>query len=120
MKEAQFRIKYEGENDEYHQLDAVLLSQALITFGEMGRIAYREMHPIETHTLDIKVQALEARSFEIALEAVIPALEHLYSQFVGLFNKSDAQALATGGNYRRGNCGGIQAYQTVSRSAAQS
>lgn len=95
VKEAQFRIKYEGEDDGYHQLDAALLSQALMAFSEMGRIAYREMNPLETHTLEVKVQALEAGSFEIALETVVPAIEHIYEQVVGLFNRSDVQAAAT-------------------------
>lgn len=94
---AQFRIEYQGVEDDYHDLDAALLSQALMGLSEMGRVAYRITNPTETHTLNVKVQALEAGSFEIALEAVVPALEHLYGQVVGIFNRPDAQAVATAG-----------------------
>lgn len=92
VKKAQFLIKYEGLEDNYHELDAALLSRALMAFSEMGRIAYREAHPEDTHTLNVKVQALQAGSFEVALEASVPAIEHLYGQVVGLFNKPDAIA----------------------------
>ena len=93
--DAQFRIKYEGEDEHYHELDAALLSQALMGFSEMGRIAYRITYPEETHTLNVRVKALEAGSFEVALEAIVPPLEHLYGQLVGLFNRDDMQALHT-------------------------
>lgn len=92
--ETQFRVKYDGDDESYHELDAALLSQALMGFSEMGRIAYRIAYPEETHTLNVRVKALEPGSFEIALEAVVPALEHLYKQLVGLFNRDDAQAAA--------------------------
>lgn len=95
--ETQFRVKYDGEDENYHELDAVLLSQALMGFSEMGRIAYRIAYPEETHTLNVRVKALESGSFEVALEAVVPALEHLYGQLVGLFNRDDAQAAAAAG-----------------------
>lgn len=95
--DAQFRIKYDGADKNYHQLDAALLSQALMGFSEMGRIAYRIAYPEETHTLNVRVHALEAGSFEVALEAAVPAIEHLYGQLVGLFNRDDAEAAATAG-----------------------
>lgn len=95
--EAQFRIKYDGEDPHYHELDAALLSQALMGFSDMGRIAYRIAYPEETHTLKVRVQALEAGSFEVALEAVVPPLEHLYGQLVGLFNREDVVAASTAG-----------------------
>lgn len=95
--ETQFRVKYDGEDKSYHELDAALLSQALMGFSEMGRIAYRIAYPEETHTLNVRVKALEAGSFEVALEAVVPALEHLYGQFVGIFNRPDVEAMDTAG-----------------------
>lgn len=95
--EAQFRIKYDGDEKDYHELDAALLSQALMGFSEMGRVAYRIAYPEETHTLNVRVQALEAGSFEVALEAMIPPLEHLYGQLVGLFNREDMEAASTAG-----------------------
>ncbi|MGO3084251.1 hypothetical protein [Ancrocorticia populi] len=93
--EAQFSIKYDGEDDTYHELDAALLSQALMGFSEMGRIAYRIAYPEETHSLNVKVHALESGSFGVTLEAVVPAIGHLYGQVVGLFNRDDVSALNT-------------------------
>lgn len=95
--EAQFRIKYDGDDKNYHDLDAALLSQALMGFSEMGRVAYRIAYPEETHTLNVRVQALEAGSFEVALEAIVPPLENLYGQLVGIFNRDDVTALETAG-----------------------
>ena len=92
VTEAQFRIKYDGPVVDYHDLDAALLAQALMGFSDMGRVAYHRMKPEDTHTLDIKVKALEAGSFEIVLDAVVPALEQAKNVMVGLFNSPDAEA----------------------------
>lgn len=94
---AQFKVKYQGADEDYHDLDAALLAQALLGFSEMGRTAYRTLHPEETHSLEVKVKALSPGSFEVMLEAAVPALEHLYGQVVGLFNRSDMQAASTAG-----------------------
>lgn len=93
VTEAQFRIKYDGPVADYHDLDAALLAQALMGFSDMGRIAYRKLKPEDTHTLDIKVKALEAGSFEVVLDAVVPALEHAKNVMVGLFTSPDAEAV---------------------------
>lgn len=95
MSDASFRIRYQGDNPDYHEMDAACLAEALMGLSEMGRVAYRIMHPEETHTLQVKVNALEAGSFAIDLEAVVPPLEHLYGQFVGLFTSPDATAIST-------------------------
>lgn len=94
---SQFRIKYDGEDENYHELDAALLSQALMGFSEMGRIAYRIAYPEETNTLNVRVKALESGSFEVALEAIVTAPEHIYGHLVGFFNRDDAEAFATAG-----------------------
>lgn len=99
MSEASFRIKYQGANPEYHEMDAAHLAEALMGLSEMGRVAYRVMHPEDTHTLQVKVNALEVGSFVIDLEAVLPPLEHLYGQFVGLFNTPDATAFANASGF---------------------
>ena len=99
MSDASFRIRYQGDNPGYHEMDAAYLAEALMGLSEMGRAAYRVVHPEETHTLQVKVNALEAGSFVIDLEAVIPPLEHLYGQFVGFFTSPDATAIATAGAF---------------------
>ena len=98
MSEASFRIRYESEKPNYHEMDAAYLAEALMGLSEMGRVAYRVMRPEETHTLQVRVNALEAGSFAIDLAAVIPPLEHLYGQLVGFFTSPDTTAIATAGS----------------------
>lgn len=114
VTEAEFRIKYDGPDRDYHDMDAALLAQALMGFSEMGRTAYRIVNPEETHNLHVNVKALEPGSFDIALEAVVPALEHLVGQMVGIFNRPDATAAANGLGISGGIAGAIGlAYRLV-------
>lgn len=89
--EAQFIIKYDGKDEHYHELDAALLSQALFGLSEMGRLAYRAANPGETHQIQVKVQALQAGSFEIVLEQVVPFISQVVGEVIDLFNREDVQ-----------------------------
>lgn len=89
--EAQFIIKYDGKDEHYHELDAALLSQALFGLSEMGRLAYRAVNPWETHQIQVKVQALQAGSFEIVLEQVVPFISQVVGEVIDLFNREDVQ-----------------------------
>ena len=55
MSEASFRIKYQGANPEYHEMDAAHLAEALMGLSEMGRVAYRVMHPEDTQVASLSV-----------------------------------------------------------------
>lgn len=94
---SQFKVKYSGEDSSYHDLNAALLAQALLGFSDLGRAAYRVLHPEETHSLEIKIKAVQPGSFEIVLDAVLPTLESLYGQFVGIFNRPDSVAASNAG-----------------------
>lgn len=94
-KEAQFRIKYQSRDENYHELDADLLSQALFGISEMSRLAYRTANPADARPLQVKVHALNAGSFEIVLEHIVGPVAQVVGEVIDFFNRSDVQRITS-------------------------
>ena len=96
MKLEEFRAHYDGDCLADHEMDVASLGPALLAFGDLARIAYREVDPLSGKVPTVKVQQFRPGSFEILMGIDLSILEDAVNLFSGKQTNAAANALAIG------------------------
>lgn len=98
MKLDEFCAHYDGDALSDHEMDVSALGPALLAFGEIARIAYREVDPLSGKQPTVKVQQFSPGSFEILMGIDLNMVEEVVDLFTGRYSTATSNLVGiTGG-----------------------
>ncbi|TVS29810.1 hypothetical protein [Corynebacterium sanguinis] len=97
MKLDEFCAHYDGDALSTHEMDVTALGPALLAFGDMARIAYREVDPLSGKQPTVKVQQFSPGSFEVLMGIDLNMVEEVVDLFTNKYSTAAANAVGVSG-----------------------
>ncbi|MDK8305835.1 hypothetical protein QP866_02515 [Corynebacterium imitans] len=97
MKLDEFCAHYDGDALSDNEMDVSALGPALLAFGEITRIAYREVDPLSGKQPTVKVQQFSPGSFEILMGIDLNTVEEVVDLFTNRYSSAAANVVGIGG-----------------------